>query len=128
MVRTVILAMLRKPVAQGLIEKLADDSAIRAVYESDYSKAEDAIRSCNADAALIEITETEKYNVSYCLALCLQLRETIPSCKLMLLCPEHDDEAISSAVRAKQRGDIEDFLFYDSSLDYLTSKLISVGA
>ena len=117
--------MLRQAVAQGLIHRLEGISDVRVFYEGDYSKAEGLINPNAADIALIEVAETGVYDVLYCLDLCTRLRKTIPSCKLILLCPEQDEADVSAIVEAKQKGNIEDFIFYDASLDYLVFKLIS---
>ncbi len=115
--------MRRRPVAQGLIKKLEGKADIRLFYESDYSKANSLISANNADIALIEIAETGEYDVHYCLALCAALRTA--SCKLLLLCPEQDESSVAKAVDAKRKGLIEDFIFYDASIDYLASKLLA---
>ena len=122
--QTIVLIMLRQAVAQGLFHKLNDISNIRAVYANDYEKAEDTINNNAADVVLIEVAEMGEYDVPYCLALCAKLRAN--DCKLLLLCPEQDEASISAVVEAKQNELIEDFMFYDASLDYLVSKLISV--
>ncbi|HCC34417.1 MAG TPA: hypothetical protein DEQ02_01785 [Ruminococcaceae bacterium] len=121
--RNIVLLMLRKPVAQGLISNLEGIPEIRLFYENDYSKASNLIYKNNANIALVEIAETGEYDVYYCLALCAKLR--MSKCKLLLLCPEQDESTIAAAVNAKQKGYIEDFIFYDASIDYLASKLLA---
>ena len=122
--QTIVLIMLRQAVAQGLFHKLNAISNVRAFYESDYEKAKDAIHYNAADVVLIEVAETGEYDVPYCLALCAKVRAT--NCKILLLCPEQDEASIAAVVEAKQNELIEDFMFYDASLDYLVSKLMSV--
>ena len=119
-----MLVMHRLSVAQGLVNMLKGDSGVSVYIENDYSKAADAVRSHRADAALIEITESARYDDSYCLALCSRLRKTAPGCRLVLLCPEKDEAYIAAVVKARQNDEIDDFIFYDASLDYMASKLI----
>jgi len=123
-----MLVMLRQPVAQGLMYKLGDLSGdhphVRVFHELDYANAEYTANSNTADVALIEAAETGEYDVFYCLALCARLRAS--ACKLLLLCPEQDEASVSAAVEAKQNDLIEDFVFYDASIDYLISKLLSI--
>ncbi len=121
--RTIVLVMLRKPVAQGIIQKLHNNPSIRLLHESDYNNAHNAIRENAAEVALVEIAETGEYTADYCLALCAKLRAS--NCKLLLLCPEQDEGSVAMAVEAKQAGYIEDFIFYDASIEYLTSKLLA---
>ena len=62
----------------------------------------------------------------FCLALCAWLREVTPHCRLMLMCPEGQTEAVHRAIEAKRKGEIDDFVFYDVSLDYLAASLQSL--
>ena len=41
----------------------------------------------------------------------------------MLMCPEEQQETVRRAIQAKQQGEIDDFVFYDVSMDYLTASL-----
>ncbi len=120
---TIALLMKRKPVAQGLIKKL-ERTGIRLCYESDYSKADSFVYLNNANIALIEIAETGRYDAGYCLSLCKGLHDRIKSCKLLLMCPELDESSVAAAIDSKQEGIIEDFVFYDASIEYLASKLL----
>ena len=95
-------------------------------YEPDYDHVDAAIRSHQAAGALLEVSEDGRQDMGYCLALCARLRETAPRCRLMLMCPEGQAETIRRAVDAKRRGEIDDFVFYDVSLDYLAASLQSL--
>jgi hypothetical protein len=44
----------------------------------------------------------------------------------MLMCSERQIDAVSSAIQAKRKGEIDDFVFYDVSLDYLAASLRSL--
>ena len=124
--KTVILIMQRASLAQGLIEKVRAVSGIQLCYEPDYANAEVAIRAHLAVGALLEVSEDGVHDSDFCLAWCARLREAAPGCRLMLMCPEGQTEAVSSAVEAKRRGTIDDFVFYDVSLDYLAASLESL--
>ena len=103
---------------------LENIQGIRLFFESDYSKVGHVISANHADAALIEIAETGAYDASYCLALCAGI--PAENCKLLLLCPEQNELDVAAVVDAKQKGIIEDFVFYDASIDYLVSKLLAM--
>jgi hypothetical protein len=118
--------MRRKPVAQGLMEKFREKQEVELIFEPDYAHADVAIRSHDAFAALIEVDETGEYDVAYCLALCTLLRKETPQCKLLVMCPEQNKDSIDQVVKAKQKGCIDDFVFYDSTIPYLTSKFLSL--
>ena len=49
-----------------------------------------------------------------------------PYCRLMLMCPEGQAEAVHRTIEAKRKGEIDDFVFYDASLDYLAASLQSL--
>ena len=52
--------------------------------------------------------------------------EVTPQCRLMLMCPEGQTEAVRRVIEAKRKGEIDDFVFYDVSLDYLAASLQSL--
>ena len=122
----VVLIMQRKAIAQGLMIRLRDSPDINLIYEPDYNNADMAINSTNAKAALIEVAESGPYDVGYCLELCKKLRENKPECKLILMCSEQEENCVKQVVDAKGDKLIDDFVFYDVTIDYLASKLISI--
>ena len=122
----VVLIMHRKAIAQGLMARLQDNKDINLVYEPDYRNAKNSLHNHNAKAALIEAAESGPYDMDYCLALCKELRMQTPECKLLLMCPEQDEQSVRKVVDAKSDNLIDDFVFYDVTIDYLASKLISI--
>ena len=126
MLKTVLLIMRRASLAQGLMAKVQDAPGIQLCYEPDYANADVAIRSHLATGALLEVSEDGAQDIGYCLALCAWLREVTPHCRLMLRCPEGQAEAVHRAIEAKRKGQIDDFVFYDVSLDYLAASLQSL--
>ena len=122
----VILIMKRKPVAQGFMNSLKASPDIRLVYQPYYHKSSITIQEYKARVALIEVAETGPYDIGYCLALCNELRETAPECKLILMCSEQDEKTINLVIDAKGKDEIDDFVFFDVTKDYLLSKLISI--
>lgn len=124
--QTIVLFMRRMPVAQGIMQKLQGNTDLRLVFEPEYAYATHAIRLNGAGIALIEVAESGEYTADYCMELCARLRRETPRCKLMLMCPEQDKRGVAQAVEAKRDGRIDDFVFYDSSIDYLASKFLSL--
>ena len=125
MAKTIILAMLRLPVAQGLAHKLRKDSGANVIIESEYSKVISLAQDNSADSVLIEVSESGKYDAEFCLELCNGLRGSAPDCRRVIMCPETDELCVFEAVEALRDGMIDDFLFYDGSIDYLASKLLA---
>ena len=126
MLKTVLLIMRRASLAQGLMAKARDDPGLQLCYEPDYANADVAIRSHLATGALLEVAEDGAQDIDFCLALCAWLREVTPHCRLMLMCPEGQAETVHRAIEAKRKGEIDDFVFYDVSLDYLAASLQSL--
>lgn len=122
--RTVLLLMNRTSNTQGIMRTLSVDPELRFACETDYARAD--AKAHGADVALIEVAESGGYDVAFCLALCDRIRRTRPECRLLLMCPERDRICVDRAVGAKQAGRIDDFVFYDASVDYLASKLSSM--
>ena len=126
MLKTVLLIMRRASLAQGLMAKVQDAPGLQLCYEPDYANADVAIRSHLDTGALLEVAEDGAQDIGFCLALCAWLREVTPHCRLMLMCPEGQAETVHRAIEAKRRGEIDDFVFYDVSLDYLAACLQSL--
>ena len=124
--KTVLLIMRRASLAQGLMDKVRDAPGLQLCYEPDYANADVAIRSHLATGALLEVAEDGAQDIGYCLALCAWLREVTPHCRLMLMCPEGQTETVHRAIEAKRKGEIDDFVFYDVSMDYLAASLQSL--
>jgi len=122
--RTIVLIMRRKSIAQGLAQALG--SALHVVFEPSHMRAQAMARSQGAGVALVEAAESGDHGVAECLALCARLREEAPQCKLLLMCPERDRDGVARAVKAKRRGRIDDFVFCDATIAYLVSKLLSM--
>ena len=114
----------RRGIAQALLQRLCAHTGIDPFFEPDYGQADTVIRARDARAALIEATEDKCEDILYCLSLCSKLRKEIPCCRLLLLCPESN--SVVKAVEARKDGIIEDFVFYDASIDYIVSKLLSM--
>ena len=123
---SIVLVMWRKGVAECLLATLNKEPGLRLYYEQDYSRAGASIQSHEGNVALIEAAETGACDVAYCLEVCASLRKETENCKLILMCPDQDEEAVAQTVGAKQDGRIDDFLFYGASFDYVSSKLLAM--
>ena len=124
--RNGVLIMKRKSMAQVLMSKIKEQGGWNIILEQNYNMAEKSAMEQNADTAVIEAAEDGQYNIVYCLNLCARFRMNLPECKILFLCPEQNKENISKAIAAKQNKIIDDFIFYDTSLEYLVSKVFSI--
>jgi hypothetical protein len=123
---TTLLVGLRGPIAELLTDKLRDNPGVRLISEPNHSYFSSAIFTHVPDTALIEVKEHGSNDVVYCLSLCAQMRKELPSCRLILLCPEQDITCVATAMKAKRDGHIDDFLFYNATTDYMISKLLAM--
>jgi len=124
MKKTIVMLLLcRRVIADLLITSLERNSDVEAFGVYDYKNAVNAAASRKPNIALAEIPETQGTPARDILEICDGIKSVTPECKIVLLCPEHDKESVSSCVEAKKQGKVEDFLFYDSGVDYLVSKL-----
>lgn len=80
----------------------------------------------NIDAALIDVTDSAARRKADLDALCLELRQVLPACRLLLLVPQEDPDSRALAMTAVQQQHADDFVFYDASLDYLFAKLAAI--
>lgn len=122
----IVLVMRRRPIAQAIINGFKDKQERSPIYEQNYKNAVLTIINHNPKAVLIEVAESGPYDVGYCLELCKEIRRKMPECKLVLMCLEKNERSVEEVVAAKEEEKIDDFVFYDVTIDYLTSKLISI--
>jgi hypothetical protein len=123
--QTIVLVMQRKFVAEEIMRKAQANSGAKIIHVRNYDKALESIISNNAGVALIETPQSGEYDVSRCLDICANLREKAPWCKLFLCCPDEDRHCIERVIAAQKNMQIDDFLFYDTTTDYLISKLFA---
>lgn len=123
--RTAVLIMKRIIVAEA-IKQMNKNPFLQLYIEQDYISAEKIIQDYGADVVLVEVSESESCNISCSLALCAHIRSKAPFCRLILMCPEHDSVCIDHAIRAKSNKQIDDFLFYDSSIEYILSSIMAL--
>lgn len=105
-------------------------TAVKAKEEADfqlipmlgYKQAALDAEVLGADIAIVD----GNHEIGTALYLCGQLRTAVPGCKLLFLVGQQSRADSEIAVAAKRIGRIDDFLFYDSSLEYLIAKLLSM--
>jgi len=108
------------------LSKLDTESGLNLFYEPDYSRTKLCIEANDAKVAFIEAAETGDNGVAQCLEICAAIRNDAKNCKLILMCPNQDEEAVAQTLNAKQDGKIDDFVFYEASLDYISSKIVTM--
>ena len=122
--KKVLLVMNRKLLSDALIWQSAADSRFALMVARDYATAALTAESCSPDITLVEIPESGTWkSAGKCLAICDVIQKHVPNCKQVILCNEKDADSYNAVIQAKRENRIADFLFYDSSIQYLFSKL-----
>ena len=128
MAKRVLLVMQRKIISDSLICQSKNDPRFIFTAEEKYSTAVLTAEACSAEIVVLEIPESGLWSsADKCLSICDVIRNQLPSCKLMIICCENDTNTYRAVIHAKQEQRIDDFLFYDCSINYLLSKLESLS-
>ena len=75
------------------------------------------------DIAVIEMISGTQPDIDAVLSLCENLRRAVPACRILLFVARDDSASRRAAMKAMKRKVIDDFVFYDESLQYLLAKL-----
>ena len=125
--KVVMLVLCRKVISGLLIEAIKSRTDMDAFGLYEFSEVKGIAMTRQPKIALIEIPEKRGHPAQDALDICGDIKEASPGCKIILICPENDEESVSACIAAVRKGKINDYLFYDLSVDYLVSKLISLS-
>lgn len=75
------------------------------------------------DIAVVDIIEGASNKAQAVQSFCEHIRLAIPGCRVLLLVSPDDTLGHQIAIEATKRKTADDFVFYDTSLDYLFAKL-----
>ena len=78
------------------------------------------------DIAVIEMGEEATEEAGTIISLCNELRKTSPGCLILLLVPQDIKRSRDEALKAVKTKTVDDYLFLDTSLDYLLAKLLAM--
>ncbi|HZW97289.1 MAG TPA: hypothetical protein VFF56_00395 [Bacillota bacterium] len=78
------------------------------------------------DIALLDITDASAMENEKHLMFCQKLRQAIPDCHLLLLVSQDNIRGRKAAIDAIKSKIADDFIFYDTSLNYLFAKLAAI--
>jgi len=121
--KNVILVLCRKVIAKLFIEHIKNNTQMEAFGVFRFDEAKNKALIHNPTLALVEIPERHGDPAQEAFDVCDDIREACPGCRVMLMCSEQDKKSVDACVEAKKKGMIEDYVFYDTSPEYLTSKL-----
>ena len=118
-----MLVLCRRVIAELLVEAIEKRRHMEAYCVFDYKNAGNKAANCRPHIALVDIPEKNGYPAAETLEVCDEIKRASPDCKIVLMCPEQDKESVYICIEAKKKGEIADFIFYDSTVDYLVAKL-----
>ncbi len=72
---------------------------------------------------LLEVPECGLPSIAECLSISDEIKQKLPTCKILLMCSERDKVAVGGSIEAKKTGRVDDFVFFDTSVQYLTASL-----
>lgn len=75
------------------------------------------------DVAVVDVVDDSAQEKETAVAFCEKLHKALPACHLLLLVSQNDMPGRKMAIQAKKTQIIDDFVFYDTSLEYLLAKL-----
>ena len=107
--------------AQSLASLIKDnlDLPFEPFVLQSYEQAAMDVGILKIDVAIIEMTTDV-------LPLCTGLRQTNPDCRIMLLVSQDNKEHCDFAMKAVNTKAVDDYVFLDTSLDYLLAKLLTL--
>ena len=125
--KNILLVMHRKILSDALIEGSKDGERFEFQAVQNHASALLTAEACMPGIVIMEIPESGNWkSVDKFLATGDLIRMQIPGCKQVLLCSESNAEACRVVLQAKQENRTDDFLYYDTSVRYLFSKLESL--
>jgi len=78
------------------------------------------------DIAVVELAEEATSETGVVISLCKELRKASPGCQILLLVPQDIKRSRDEAMKAINDNIIDDYVFLDTSLDYLLAKLLAL--
>ncbi len=113
----------RRSLGEGLAHIFEKAGIGRPGMETQYENLLASVKSRAPKAILLEVPESGTPDIHDCLKLADEIKEASPSCKILLMCSELDEVAVKHAILARKEARVDDFVFYDTSVEYLKASL-----
>jgi len=78
------------------------------------------------DLVVLDIAAESVKKSELLLPFCREIRKRLPNCRIVLLAFQDDKEVRELVRNAVKGNDADDFVFYDTSLEYMFAKLASL--
>lgn len=121
-----LIVMQRKVLSDALVEYTKSEAQLDITVEHSYAMAALTAEALAPNVMMMEIPESGPWkSAEKCLAVCDVIKKQASNCKLIILCSEGDLNSCRTVIAAKRESRIDDFLYYETSIEYLFSKLAS---
>jgi hypothetical protein len=121
--KNVLLVLCRRLYAELTIEYIENNTQMKAHGVYEYNEVHTMASILKPIVALVEVPERYGDPVQDAFNVYDEIKEECPDCQILLMCSEQDKISVAACVEAKQKGRIDDFVFYNASVQYLTAKL-----
>jgi len=121
--KNALLVLCRRVIAELVTEYMESNTNMKAHCVYRYDEARLMVSILQPIVALVEVPERHGDPVLDAFDLYDFIKEECPDCKILLMVSEQDKKGVAACVEAKQKGRIEDFIFYNASVQYMTAKL-----
>ena len=124
--KTVLFVSSNKILGQGLSAAILSKPKFDFRWEAQlqYSQAIVGADVFHADVVLLDVAD--QVDMKRALEICQSLRQNSQTTKILLLVRPEQAAVRAQAVDAKNAGQVDNFIFYDSSLSYLLAKLAAL--
>lgn len=124
--KTVLFVSSNKILRQGLSAAILSKPEFDFRWEAQlqYSQAIVGADVFHADVVLLDVAD--QVDMKRALEICQSLRQNSQTTKILLLVRPEQAAVRAQAVDAKNAGQVDNFVFYDSSLSYLLAKLAAL--
>lgn len=124
--KTVLFVSSNKILGQGLSAAILSKPEFDFRWEAQlqYSQAIVGADVFHADVVLLDVAD--QVDMKRALEICQSLRQNSQTTKILLLVRPEQTAVRAQAVDAKNAGQVDNFVFYDSSLSYLLAKLAAL--
>lgn len=124
--KTVLFVSSNKILGQGLSAAILSKPKFDFRWEAQlqYSQAIVGADVFHADVVLLDVAD--QVDMKRALEICQSLRQNSQTTKILLLVRPEQAAVRAQAVDAKNAGQVDNFVFYDSSLSYLLAKLAAL--
>ena len=124
--KTVLFVSSNKILGQGLSAAILSKPEFDFRWEAQlqYSQAIVGADVFHADVVLLDVAD--QVDMKRALEICQSLRQNSQTTKILLLVRPEQAAVRAQAVDAKNAGQVDNFVFYDSALSYLLAKLAAL--